>query len=131
MRVLTWNLFHGRALEPRGRPLQREFTALIAGWHWDVALLQEVPPWWPRALAEASGASGRMALTSRNWIPPLRWLAQVAPDVAKSWGGGSNAILVRGERIAEHRRQVLRLRPERRVMHAVRLGSGVWAGNLH
>jgi hypothetical protein len=72
-----------------------------------------------------------MTLTSRNWIPPLRWLARVAPDVAKSWGGGSNAILVRGERIAEHRTRVLRLRPERRVMHAVRLASGVWVGNLH
>jgi endonuclease/exonuclease/phosphatase family metal-dependent hydrolase len=131
MRVLTWNLFHGRALEPRGRPLQREFRELIVSWRWDVALLQEVPPWWPRDLAEASGASTRMALTSRNWIPPLRWLARVAPDVAKSWGGGCNAILVRGERIAEHRRVTLRLRPERRVMHAVRLGSGVWVGNLH
>ena len=131
MRVLTWNVFHGRAVQPRGRPLQREFTGLIASWRWDVALLQEVPPWWPRALAEGSGASGRMALTSRNWIPPLRWLARVAPDVAKSWGGGCNTILVRGEGIAEHRRQVLRLRPERRVMHAVRLASGMWVGNLH
>ena len=131
MRVLTWNLFHGRAVEPRGRPLQKEFTELIAGWDWDVALLQEVPPWWPRALAEASGGSGRMALTSRNWLPPLRWLARVLPDVAKSWGGGCNAILARGEQIAGHRTQTLRLRPERRVMHAVRLASGVWVGNLH
>jgi endonuclease/exonuclease/phosphatase family metal-dependent hydrolase len=131
MRVLTWNLFHGRALQPRGRSLHREFAELVASWDWDVALLQEVPPWWPRGLAEASGASTRMALTSRNWIPPLRWLARVAPDLAKSWGGGCNAILVRGDRIAEHRRQTLRLTPERRVMHAVRLASGVWVGNLH
>ena len=131
MRVLTWNLYHGRAVQPRGRPLQREFTELIAGWGWDVALLQEVPPWWPRALAQASGASARSALTSRNWIPPTRWLARVAPDVIKSWGGGCNAILVRGDRIAEHRTHVLRLRPERRVVHAVRLESGTWIGNLH
>jgi endonuclease/exonuclease/phosphatase family metal-dependent hydrolase len=131
MRVLTWNLFHGRAVQARGHALDHEFRELIAGWDWDVALLQEVPPWWPRALAEAAGASARMALTSRNWIPPTRWLARVAPDIAKSWGGGSNAILVRGERIAEHRRLVLRLLPERRVMHAVRLASGAWAGNIH
>ena len=25
----------------------REFTAALDGWDWDVALLQEVPPWWP------------------------------------------------------------------------------------
>jgi endonuclease/exonuclease/phosphatase family metal-dependent hydrolase len=131
MRVLTWNLFHGRAVDPRGRPLQREFTELIAGWSWDVALLQEVPPWWPGPLARACHASTRMALTSRNWIPPLRWLARVAPDVAKSWGGGCNAILVRGEAIAEHRVEVLRLLPERRVMHAVRVEGGTWFANIH
>jgi endonuclease/exonuclease/phosphatase family metal-dependent hydrolase len=129
--VLTWNLFHGRALEPRGRSLQADFTEAIASWSWDVALLQEVLPWWPPALGRACGASARMALTSRNWIPPLRWLARVAPDVAKSWGGGSNAILVRGEPIAEHRVHVLRLLPERRVMHAVRLASGTWIANIH
>jgi endonuclease/exonuclease/phosphatase family metal-dependent hydrolase len=131
MRVLTWNLFHGRAVDPRGRPLQREFTELIAGWSWDVALLQEVPPWWPAPLARACRASTRMALTSRNWIPPLRWLARVAPDIAKSWGGGCNAILVRGEALAEHRVHVLRLLPERRVMHAVRVEGGTWFANIH
>jgi endonuclease/exonuclease/phosphatase family metal-dependent hydrolase len=131
MRVLTWNLFHGRSVEPRGRSLQQEFTEAIASWAWDVALLQEVPPWWPRPLGRACDASARMALTSRNWIPPLRWLAQLAPDVVKSWGGGCNAILVRGEAIAEHRSHVLRLTPERRVMHAVRLAGGTWIANIH
>jgi len=131
MRVLTWNLFHGRAVQPRGRSLQREFTEAIAGWAWDVALLQEVPPWWPALLGREAGASARTALTSRNWIPPLRWLARVAPDVVKSWGGGSNAILVRGRAVTEHRVEVLRLRPERRVAHAVRLADGSWAANLH
>jgi endonuclease/exonuclease/phosphatase family metal-dependent hydrolase len=131
MRVLTWNLFHGRAVPPRGRSPRAEFTAAIASWDWDVALLQEVPPWWPGPLGRACGASVRMARTSRNWIPPLRWLARVAPDVVKSWGGGSNAILVRGPAIAEHRVHTLRLRPERRVMHAVRLTDGRWIANLH
>jgi endonuclease/exonuclease/phosphatase family metal-dependent hydrolase len=131
MRVLTWNLFHGRALQPRGRSLHREFAAAISGWQWDVALLQEVPPWWPESLGRAAGASARSALTSRNWIPPLRWLARLAPDVVKSWGGGCNAILVRGQGISEHRSQVLRTRPERRVVHAARLADGLWAANLH
>jgi endonuclease/exonuclease/phosphatase family metal-dependent hydrolase len=131
MRVLTWNLFHGRSVEPRHRPLEKEFTAAVASWAWDVALLQEVPPWWPVRLGPALGASVRMARTSRNWLPPLRWLARVAPDIAKSWGGGSNAILVRGEAIAEHRVHALRRLPERRVMHAVRLASGMWIANIH
>jgi hypothetical protein len=52
MRVLTWDLFHGRFLPPVNRDLSNEFTALIAGWDWDVALLQEVPPWWPGVLGE-------------------------------------------------------------------------------
>jgi endonuclease/exonuclease/phosphatase family metal-dependent hydrolase len=130
MRVLTWNLFHGRAVQARGRSLHREFAAAVASWEWDVALLQEVPPWWPEDLGRACAASARSARTSRNAIAPLRWLARLQPDLVKSWGGGANAILVRGQAIAEHRAATLRLRPERRVMHAVRLGD-VWVANLH
>ena len=130
--VLTWNLFHGRAVPPAGRDLLAEFSATLAGCEWDVALLQEVPPWWPPELGRASRASARVALTSRNLFPVLqRGLAERWPDVIKSWGGGANAILVRGASIAEHRRLTLRHRPERRVAHAVRLESGLWVGNLH
>jgi len=49
----------------------------------------------------------------------------------RSAGGGANAILVRGLGIAEHRGRRLRWWPERRVVHAVRLGDGRWAGNVH
>src|SRR5947208_2826130 len=49
--LLTWNLFHGRAVPPAGRELLREFTAALDSCEWDAALLQEVPPWWPEALA--------------------------------------------------------------------------------
>ena len=130
--ILTWNLFHGRTDPPSGRLAQREFERAIAGWDWDVALLQEVPPWWPAPLAEACRASMRMVLTSRNELPALRRaLALRAPDTIRSGQGGSNAILVRGQRIAEHRAVRLRWLPERRSMHAVRLASGLWAGNLH
>src|SRR5436309_4025067 len=121
MRVLVWNLYHGRAQPPAGRPLLREFSAAIAGWEWDVALLQEVPPWWPPELARAAGAAERTALTSRNFALPLRrFVAERRPDLIKSNGGGSNAILVRGRGIVEHRVCGLRHVPERRVMHAVR-----------
>jgi endonuclease/exonuclease/phosphatase family metal-dependent hydrolase len=134
MRILTWNLFHGRAQPPAGRDLEREFAAALAGWDWDVALLQEVPPWWPPALARACDADHRTALTSRNALLALRRaVARRAPDVIKSNGGGANAILVRhgAGAIAEHRRVLLRRRPERRVCHAVSLAGGGWFANLH
>jgi endonuclease/exonuclease/phosphatase family metal-dependent hydrolase len=132
MLVLTWNLFHGRAVPERRRSLLPEFSTMLAGWEWDVALLQEVPPWWPPALAEACGATHRTRLTSRNSVPALRrWIADRRPDLIKSNGGGANAILVRGATIAEHRTYRLRFRPERRYLHAVRLGDGTWAANIH
>jgi endonuclease/exonuclease/phosphatase family metal-dependent hydrolase len=130
VKVLTWNLFHGRAVPPAGRSLQHEFATALARWHWDVALLQEVPPWWPPAL----DGPYDVALTSRNALLPLRRvLAERWPDVMRSGGGSANAILVRGgERIAARARRRLRLWPERRVVHAVRLEpSGVWVANLH
>ncbi len=134
MRVLTWNLFHGRAVPPAGRDLQAEFAAALAGWEWDVALLQEVPPWWAPALARACAAHARTALTSRNELPALRRaLAVRAPDIIRSGGGGANVILVRAAfaTIADHRRVLLRRRPERRVCHAVALAGGPWCANLH
>jgi endonuclease/exonuclease/phosphatase family metal-dependent hydrolase len=127
---LTWNLYHGRAREPAGRPLLAEFCAALAGWEWDVALLQEVPPWWPPALAAASGASYRCVLTSRNWLLPLRRaVASRAPDLLGAGGGGANAILARVETL-EHRARRLTWWPERRWAHAVRLSDG-WVVNLH
>jgi hypothetical protein len=63
VQVLTWNLFHGRSVPSAGRPLEREFAAALAGWDWDVALLQGVPPWWPEALALACHAHQRTVLT--------------------------------------------------------------------
>jgi endonuclease/exonuclease/phosphatase family metal-dependent hydrolase len=131
VRVLTWNLFHGRSRPSSGRSLQREFAAALAGWEWDVALLQEVPPWFPEPLAAAAGAQQRAQLTSRNQLLPLtRAISVRNPDLLKSWGGGCNAILVRGAPILEHRALRLRRRPEGRWVHGVRLG-GVWVVNVH
>jgi endonuclease/exonuclease/phosphatase family metal-dependent hydrolase len=56
----------------------------------------------------------------------VRW-----PEKIKSNGGGANAILVRGISVAEHRTRRLCWWPERRQLHAVRLSTGVWVGNLH
>jgi endonuclease/exonuclease/phosphatase family metal-dependent hydrolase len=133
LRVLTWNLLHGRSVPPAGHELLDEFGAALEGWEWDLALLQEVPPWWPAALAARVRADQRSVLTSRNALLPLRRAIAIRwPDVIKSNGGGANAILVRGDTIAEHRWRRLCRWPERRWVHAVRLrGAGVWVANLH
>jgi endonuclease/exonuclease/phosphatase family metal-dependent hydrolase len=132
MLVLTWNLFHGRSVPDAPREQLAEFADRLAAWEWDVALLQEVPPWWPPTLGRASRATARTALTSRNWFMPVaRWAAQRRPDVIKSWGGGANAILVRGAAVTEHRMRTLRAWPERRVVHGVRLEHAWWVCNLH
>jgi endonuclease/exonuclease/phosphatase family metal-dependent hydrolase len=130
--VLSWNLFHGRAAPEERRSLLAEFASRLASWEWDVALLQEVPPWWPPRLATECEASARTAPTSRNWLLAVtRPIASRRPDLIKSWGGGANAILVRGERVVEHDVHTLRRWPERRVVHGVRLESGLWVSNLH
>ncbi len=132
LRVLTWNLMHGRSVPPAGRAQFGAFAAALAGWPWTVALLQEVPPWWPPALADRLGADIRLVLTSRNFGLALRRAVAVRrPDLIKSNGGGANAILVRDDGIAEHRTLRLRRWPERRWVHAVRLARGVWVANLH
>jgi endonuclease/exonuclease/phosphatase family metal-dependent hydrolase len=132
VRVLTWNLFHGRSVPAAGRGLLNAFAARLDGWAWDVALLQEVPPWWPPLLARACGAEPRAVLTSRNALLCLRRaIASRDPDLLKANGGGCNAILVRGGGIEEHRTVRLTWLPERRWAHGVRLASGLWAVNLH
>jgi endonuclease/exonuclease/phosphatase family metal-dependent hydrolase len=116
------------------RPLLDEFARLLAGFDWEIALLQEAPPRWFRPLARRLGASGALALTSRNLLPPLQWrLADLNPDLLASWEGGSNQLLVRG-RIGEVRRMTLTRRPERRRMlwTRLRLPEGrVCVANLH
>jgi endonuclease/exonuclease/phosphatase family metal-dependent hydrolase len=131
VRVLTWNLYHGRAVPPAGRALLSSFAVALAGWEWDVALLQEVPPWWPGPLAAFAGADERHVLTSRNLGLPLRRAVALRdPDLLGANGGGANAILVRGA-IREHRSVLLRRLPERRRAHGVRLADGTWVVNVH
>jgi endonuclease/exonuclease/phosphatase family metal-dependent hydrolase len=102
----------------------------LAGWQWDVALLQEVPPWWPPALARACGAAGFSVRTSRNALPAVRRaVASRNPDLLGANGGGANAILARLP-VSEHRAHRLTWWPERRWAHAVRLDEG-WVVNLH
>jgi endonuclease/exonuclease/phosphatase family metal-dependent hydrolase len=131
MVVLSWNLFHGRSLPPAERSLYEQFAAKLGLWRWDVALLQEVPPWWPQRLATELGCEQRRALTSRNALLPLRRaVAERRPELLKSNGGGCNAILARVP-IPEHRAILLRRRPERRVAQLARLADGTQLVNFH
>jgi hypothetical protein len=160
MRVLSWNLYHGRDFPPDkalftlrsrllriterdethaqvNRSLCREFTGWVADHDWDVALLQEAPPLWFRAFQRRAGAAGARVFTSRNVVPPLqRFAAFVNPDLIASWEGGSNQILVRAPgRILEERRMILTERPERRTMIWARVelpdGATACFANLH
>jgi hypothetical protein len=157
VRVLSWNLYHGRDFPPDpslftwrsrllrssernathvqvNRPLREEFTRVLEGLEWDLALLQEAPPRWFRSLGQSLRASGAIALTSRNWLPALQSrLADWNPDLLASSEGGSNQLLVRG-RIETVRRLTLARRPERRRMLWVRVAVAhgrLCVANLH
>jgi endonuclease/exonuclease/phosphatase family metal-dependent hydrolase len=119
LRVLCWNLYHGRDRPPdralftrRSRffrkqedngvylqvnqGLREEFATVIAQADWSLCLLQEAPPSWSGALAKRSGALACRALTSRNELRALSsWLARCNPDLIGSWEGGSNLTLAR------------------------------------
>jgi endonuclease/exonuclease/phosphatase family metal-dependent hydrolase len=160
MRVLSWNLYHGRDHPPDpalftlrsrllriternethvqvNRPLFGEFAGWLAGHGWDVALLQEAPPLWFRKLGTRLAANGVRVLTSRNVLPPAqRVAANVNPDLIASWEGGSNQMFVRDPgRIREQRSLTLATRPERRRMHWARMElteeGAVCFANLH
>lgn len=172
--ALAWNLFHGRDFPPDptlltwrsrllrvsernathlqvNRALLPEFSELLAGIEWDVALLQECPPRFAGPLARACNAEPHRVLTSRNSLGALRTLAARAnPDLIASSEGGSNLTLVRnslsgtfgtdtvpnvlldGGTIVERRELTIRSgQPERRAMALTRAGSGLCVANLH
>jgi endonuclease/exonuclease/phosphatase family metal-dependent hydrolase len=141
MRVLSWNLYHGRDFPPDppsghvdvNRPLLDEFATVLDRLEWDVAFLQEAPPRWFVQLQRRTGSTGARVLTSRNsfgWL--RRKLADWNPDLIKSQEGGSNQLLVRSpDGIAEHHPVLLARWPERRKLQWARLDSGVCVANLH
>src|SRR4051794_19272380 len=109
MRVLSWNLYHGRDFPPDAtlftlrsrllrvternathlqvnRPLLDEFARWIGEREWDVAMLQEAPPLWFRHIGARARANGVRVLSSRNVVPPLQRLAaNLNPDLIASW----------------------------------------------
>jgi endonuclease/exonuclease/phosphatase family metal-dependent hydrolase len=158
--AISWNLFHGRDFPPDpelftwrsrllriternathlqvNRDLRDEFADLLARAEWDVALLQEAPPRFAAALAQACDAEAHPVLTSRNGLGRLRGAAaRLNPDLIASGEGGSNLTLVRprGALGAIEERRGLAIhegRPERRAMAMTRTASGVCIANLH
>jgi endonuclease/exonuclease/phosphatase family metal-dependent hydrolase len=150
IRVLTWNLFHGRDFPPNpglrtwrsrllriterdethvqvNRELFREFAGVLAIADWDAALLQECPPRWSQRLAAACGAEAHRVLTARNSCGWLRSaIARLNPDLLASNEGGSNLTLVRTRAGAVTDRAEIELRPrprhpERRTMALTRV----------
>jgi endonuclease/exonuclease/phosphatase family metal-dependent hydrolase len=158
LKILTWNLYHGRDGPPDkalyttwaewtrrtqrnathvqvNRDLWREFTDMTCAAAWDVALLQECPPRWQPGFERECRAASHISLTSRNQLAGFSWwIARRWPDLIGSSEGGSNLILSRGDagEIAERGELTIRERkPERRTMAFVRLSSGLCATCLH
>lgn len=153
IRVITWNVFHGRDDPPdpglrtwRSRLLRKternathiqvnrslldEFASLLAEADWSICLLQELPPAWASPLERRTGAAGHLVLTSRNQLASMRRrLGRWSPDLLGSWEGGSNLVLARPPwRIARRGAPLLNPLPrrglrERRRMALVTLAA--------
>ncbi|HLI58057.1 MAG TPA: endonuclease/exonuclease/phosphatase family protein [Solirubrobacteraceae bacterium] len=136
LRVLTWNVAAVRAYPPPARGVLgaggdpgAELAAALDGWAWDVALLQEVPPWWPERICAALHCEARWATARR--VPLLRMRRAFPGRAAGAVVGGGGAILARSDRIIGEHSLLLGRRPERRLVHGVALACGVWVSNLH
>ncbi|MFT4035433.1 MAG: endonuclease/exonuclease/phosphatase family protein [Patulibacter sp.] len=140
LRVASWNLFHGRAVPAMRSNLLPQVAAVLADADWEVCGLQELPPWWARSLAQACGASLRVARTSlaRGVLPAAqRRLCEHDPELLGARGAAVNALLVRPSAgwIVDHRVARLRRVPQRRSVQAVQLARPgartVWVANAH
>ena len=80
MRGAELEPFHGRSVPESRRDLFDEFAAALAGWEWDVALLQEVPA------VVAGAARGRLRV---RWSDRADLAQRVAGRAAR--GGGPPA----------------------------------------
>ena len=122
-----------RATAVAARSLLDEFARTLAAGSWDVALLQEVPPWWPAPLAARDGREARSALTSRNALLPLRRASRAAQPGAAQVERRRLQRDPRARRGASPSTRDARLsaRPERRVVHGVRARRRRWVANVH
>ena len=156
--VFCWNIFHGRDGPPDrslytrraewtrrternethvqvNRDLWREYTDMLCGAKWDVALLQECPPRWQPGFARECGAD----------VVPVAHLAQLAPRDQL----GDRPRLARPDRLLGRRLQhdpraraagklrdtkdiaIQERKPERRTMAFARTDGGLCVTCLH
>jgi len=145
IRVIAWNLFHGRdglpglGATPRStwlrqpeedgvhvhlnRKLTREMARRIAAWDPDLCALQEVSTAGVREIAEATGMRAVWATTG-PLIGPARLrdaLAARNPDLWRTHEGNANALLVgRRLRLVPGSRGTVRLNPLRAIARDTR-----------
>ena len=126
MRVLTWNLFHGRAVPDRRGSLLREFAARSA----------RLGVGRRAAAGGAAVVAGRRSAArparARAWRRTSRNLGMPVRRAIAAGAPGADGLVGRrrqrdprprpGDRPSTARR-ALRWRPERRVVHGVRLGE--------
>lgn len=143
LRVVTWNLFHGRDGLPglgatrrstwRGLPeddgaflhvnrkLTAQMAARIAAWAPDVCALQEVPTAAVRAIARTTGMHA-VWTTTGPLVGPARLrdaLAARNPDLWRSHEGNANVLLVGPRlRVVERSARAVRLNPVRSILAA-------------
>ncbi len=126
VRVLTWNLLHGRSVPPLGATCSTEFSALIAL----VGLGRGAPPGGAALVAGAPGRAGERRGADGAHVPQLA--ARRPPGDRRALAGRDQVERRRRQRDprARERRSSssaparLGWWPERRWMHAVRLASG-------
>ena len=145
IRVITWNLFHGRdglpglGATPRSTWLRRpgddgvhvhinrkltgEMARRIAAWDPDLCALQEVSTAGVREIAEVTGMRA-VWTTTGPLIGPARLrdaLAALNPDLWRTHEGNANALLVgRRLRLVPGSRRAVRLNPLRAIARDTR-----------
>ena len=161
MRVLSWNLYHGRDFPPDpalftlrsrllriternathaqvNRPLLDEFARVLDGLEWDVALLQEAPPRWFAELASPHPLERRARAHLAQ--PAARrssggWRTSTPTCSPRATAARTRSSCATRGACVEHRRLTLAWRPEQRRMHWARLelpgGARVCVANLH
>ena len=133
MLVRTWNLFHGNSQPPQRRGFLRQMVQMATQDEPDVVCLQEIPVWALRHLEDWSGMQRVSAVARRPRIPFGRWPTELHHGLFRSaLTGEADAILAaRRYRLSDARSAVVSTDGLRRIVHGIRLDSGIFVANAH
>jgi endonuclease/exonuclease/phosphatase family metal-dependent hydrolase len=131
--VRSWNLFHGNTQPPQRRAFLREMVQLITGDEPDVVCLPEIPLWALRFLEHWSGMQRVSAVARRPRIPFGRWPTRLHHGLLRSalTGEGDAILAAKRYRLSDERTAVVSTDGLRRIVHGVRLDSGIYVANAH